>query len=239
MKLLDRITEIFYPSRCPCCGRLNDGGQPCDSCYDDLIKQAVVGKVCRYCGHEKTNCECRRYHYLFEGVCSPFYNRGAAQKGVYMLKFQNAPYVAEFFGQRMADTVLKRFPKINFDVVCIVPSTRKSLRNRKYDYVELLGKETAKDLKLQLDKGLLKKVRDTEKQHNLSHDKRQQNVKGAYKASKRLDGKTVLLVDDIKTTGYTLNECAKQLRLAGAEKVYCVTALLTLNKSCKQPQNEI
>ncbi len=239
MKILSKLWEHLFPQRCPCCGELNDGGNPCDTCSDKIIDQLIVGRVCRYCGHEKHNCQCKKYHYLFEGVCAPYYNRGTAQDGVYMLKFQNAPYAADYFGQQMAETVLKRFQKVKFDAVCIVPSTRKALKEKRYDYVELLAKAMAKELKLPLDKRMLKKIRDTKKQHKLKHDERQSNVKGAYKATKRLDGKTILLVDDIKTTGYTLSECAKQLRLMGAEKVYCVTALLTLNISCKQDENEI
>ncbi len=239
MKVLDKMLEVLFPPRCPCCGELNDGGEPCEICSVDIVNQVIMGKVCRYCGLEKHNCQCNRYHYLFAGTCSPYYNRDTAKEGVYLLKFRNAPYAADFFGKRMAETLVQRFPKVEFDTVCIVPSTRKSLSERKYDYIELLAKALVKQLKLPLEKGLLKKIRNTERQHTLAHDKRQANVKGAYKATKRLDGKTVLLVDDIKTTGYTLNECAKQLRMAGAEKVYCVTALQTLNNSCKQEQNEI
>ncbi len=239
MKAFNKILEFVFPARCPCCGVLNDGGALCDECGADIVEQQLVGKVCRYCGHEKHNCQCSKYHYLFEGACSPYYNRDTAKEGVYMLKFRNAPYAADFFGKQMAETVKKRFSKVEFDAVCIVPSTRRSLSERKYDYVELLAKAMNKHLKLSLDQKLLKKIRNTEKQHTLTHDKRQSNVKGAYKATKRLDGKTVLLVDDIKTTGYTLNECAKQLRMAGAERVYCVTALQTLNNSCKQGENEI
>ena len=239
MKLIDKFLEALYPSRCACCGELNGGGHLCDDCENAIVEQRVIGSLCRKCGHEKHNCQCNKYHYLFEGVCAPFYNRNTAQQGVYMFKFRNAPYCADYFGMQIAATIRLRFKNIEFDTVCFVPSTRRSLRSRKYDYVELLAKKASKELGLPLSAKLLKKIRDTEKQHTLTSDKRQSNVKGAYKATKRIDGKTVLLIDDIKTTGYTLNECAKQLRMAGADKVYCATALLSANISCNDSKNGI
>ncbi len=239
MKLLDCILSFIYPLRCPCCGRLEESGKPCETCAESLAKQRVEGRICKYCGHEKQYCDCNRYHYLFSGVAAPFYNRHAAKNGVYMLKFQDAPFSAEFFGKEMADCFKRRFPKTNIDYICTVPGTKKDLRNKPYDKVYLLAKVCAKNLDVPIYKGLIKKIRQTEKQHDLLLYKRQQNVKGAFKVKKRLDGKSVLLIDDIKTTGYTLNECAKQLRIAGAEKVYCLTALISLNKTCKDAENNV
>ena len=239
MVLLKRLESVLFPYRCACCGEVLNSEGPCEQCENDLLQQEIKGKVCKYCGLEKQFCECRRYHYLFEGVASPYYNSGMAQEGIYSLKFTYAPYAAEFFGHKMAETFKLHFSKERIDVVCIVPTKADDAIKRDYDYVGLLAKHCAKELKLPLNVKLLKKVRKTERQHQLSHDKRQANVKGAYKAMKRLDGKNVLLIDDIKTTGYTLNECAKQLRMAGAEKVYCLTALQTLNNPCKQKENEI
>lgn len=233
MNVLDIGLQWIYPNRCPCCGELNVSDEPCNNCAEDLENCRIKGKVCRHCGLEKQYCRCREYHYLFEGTAAPYYNTGAAQNGVYMLKFRNAAFAAEYFGEQMAKSFKSAFSDVKIDFICIVPSSAKDLRQSRYDKVELLAKKCSKELKIPLKAKALKKIRDTEKQHNLSHDKRQANVKGAYKASKRFDGKTVLLIDDIKTTGYTLNECSKQLRLAGAEKVYCLTALMTLNKACK------
>ena len=233
MNLFDKILSFVYPCRCPCCGQLQGTAEPCDDCRNDLANQFVTGKVCKYCGLEKQYCQCSQYHYLFEGVTAPYYNRDTAQRGVYMLKFHNAPYAAEFFGNKMAENFKYRFPKAKIDFICIVPSSKKNNLKNLYDKNELLAKVCAEKLGLKLIITALEKIKETEKQHKLSHDRRQANVKGAYKATERFDGKTVLLIDDIKTTGYTLNECAKQLRLAGAEKVYCLTALVTLNNSCK------
>lgn len=239
MKLLDIILDFIFPSRCPCCGELNERCIPCEACAENIEEQRLIGKICKYCGNEKHYCECKKYHYLFSGVAAPFYNRDMAQNGVYMLKFSNAPYAAEYYGVQMAECFRERFPNVTVDLVCTVPSTKKDLRHKPYDKVYLLGKTCAKELEVPLNKNLIRKARQTEVQHDLSHNRRQQNVKGAFKVKKRLDGKTVLLIDDIKTTGYTLNECAKQLRMAGAEKVYCLTALITPKRSCKEKETNV
>lgn len=239
MKLLERLESVLFPERCPCCGEVLNAKGPCEDCENGLKEQLITGKVCRYCGHEKQYCECKKYHYLFEGVAAPFYNRDTAQNGVYRFKLSYAPYCAKYFGKMMADVFSQRFKNVSVDVVCIVPTHTVDARKRDYDYVALLAKRCAKELGLKFDPKLLKKVRKTDRQHELTADKRQANVKGAYKAMRRLDGKTVLLIDDIKTTGYTLNECSKQLRMAGAEKVYCLTALMSANNTCKTDKTEI
>ncbi|MBO5746086.1 MAG: ComF family protein [Clostridia bacterium] len=227
MSVLERLLKAIYPDRCPCCRQLKGIDEPCDDCAVVLKKQEISGKVCRRCGLEKRFCCCSQYHYLFEGVAAPFYNRDLAKDGVYGIKYKEAPFAAKYFGKRTAESFIKRFPDVKPDFVCCVPCYSKEARKKNYDAVEQLAKAVADELDLPLKLKALKKVRATEKQHTLPQDKRQANVKGAYKPTARFDGKTVLLIDDIKTTGYTLNECSKQLRMAGAEKVYCATALMT------------
>lgn len=227
MRPIKELLAMIYPKRCPCCGEVGETDEPCDACRDGIEKERTADKLCRKCGHGKLYCECGKYSYLFEGITAPFYNRGTAQTGVYMLKFKNAPFAADYFGREMAEAFVKHFGDIKADLVCIVPTYRKDSLERNYDKVLLLAKVCAEALGIPLKPRTLKKTRRTERQHDLSHDKRQQNVKGAFEAKGDLDGKTVLLIDDIKTTGYTLNECAKQLRLSGAKKVYCLTALVS------------
>ena len=102
-----------------------------------------------------------------------------------------------------------------------------------------MAKQVATELGIPLRSRILKKIKYNKRQHKLSFNERKLNVKGVFSAVGDLTGKTVLLVDDIKTTGYTLNECAKQLRLAGAENVYCLTALISSNNTCKVRQSKI
>lgn len=239
MSFLDSLFGFIYPTRCPCCAKLNISSLPCESCEMELEECRFVGKVCKKCGNEKEYCECSKYNYLFSGTVAPFKNLGVARDGVYGLKFCNRPYAADYFGTEMAKRFKCVFPNVKPDFICIVPSYRKLLSKRDYDYVLLLAKSVSKELGVPLKHKMLKKIKQTEKQHKLTYEQRKSNIKGVFKATVSLNGETVLLIDDIKTTGYTLNECAKQLRLAGAQSVYTATALLTLNNACKTVETKI
>jgi predicted amidophosphoribosyltransferase len=102
----------------------------------------------------------------------------------------------------------------------------------------LLATELSKVLSLPV-KNVLEKIFDNNIQHESSQNRRKGNVLGVYDVRENEDvkGKTILLVDDIKTTGATLNECAKILKIRGAEKVYCVTVALTGKKVSKNLDN--
>lgn len=233
MSILKPISEFFFPSRCPCCGELEPGGEPCEGCAEGLNKCVLKMPICKKCGNEKRLCACGEFNPLFTGAAAVYFNNGTAKQGVYGLKFRKRAFSAVFFGGKMAEVFSTSFPDIRPDAVCIVPTFKTDRKERDYDQVHLLARAAAKKLSLKYEPKLLKKIRKTKRQHELPKSERAANVKGAFKALASLDGKRILLVDDIKTTGHTLNECAKQLRLAGAEEVYCLTALISPNSSCK------
>ena len=233
MSVLKFLSDIVFPPRCPCCGELNENGLPCENCAEKLADCVLKKPICKRCGNEKQRCGCGEFNPLFNGAAAAYFNASAAREGIYGLKFGKRSSSAVFFGEKMAQAFEESFPNITPDAVCIVPTLPRELRQKDYDYVHLLAKTVSRKLELKYKPKLLKKIKATKRQHKLSQSERAVNVKGAFKAAERLDGKCILLVDDIKTTGYTLNECAKQLRLAGADSVYCVTALISPNGSWK------
>lgn len=239
MRLFKGIKAFFMPERCPLCGKVNFTGEPCLECEARLSECMIGDGACTKCGNEKKNCDCDRINCLFTGISAPFYNKGIAQEGLYRYKFEYFPNAAEYFGKAAALSFKKRFADVKIDCVCFVPSTKRALKTKYYDYVSLLAKRVAKELKVPLYKDALKKVKDNSKQHGLKLSDRQQNIKGVFKANGDFTGKTVLVADDIKTSGYTLSECSKQLRLAGAKEVYAVSVLITSNSSCKSEENNV
>lgn len=230
------MLEFFYPPRCPSCGELNETGKVCEECAAKLDLCRPAGKVCLKCGLKDDVCECGKYNHLFDGICAPFLNDGQARQAVYAFKFGYRPFAAEYFGKEAARCFKARFGDVRPDLLCFVPTHRKKLKKRDYDYVALISKAISSELCIPILKDGLKAVKQNEAQHGLTIEKRRANVKGAYLANTDLTGKTVLLIDDIKTTGYTLSECAKQLKLAGAEKVFALTVLISPGGSCK-PEN--
>lgn len=226
VKIFDRLIYLFYPKRCACCTVLIDtDAHICSNCRTDL--KYVPTPICQKCGQTAALCECRSNRYCFLGCVAPFYHEGAAKQGVYQLKFGGRADCAEFFGTEMAKAVRREFPHINFDCACFVPMTFKNKLKRGTNQAQLLARRVASELNMPLYNNALVKLKQNKVQHNLSRNERIINVKGVFSAGDDdIKGKTVLLVDDIKTTGATLNECSRVLLNAGAKQVFCVTAVI-------------
>ena len=158
------------------------------------------------------------------------------QKAMYAYKFARKEHISKFFAQRMAISVKCCFSDVDFDIVTFVPTSLRRKMKRGFNQSEVLAKGVSKILNVKFANNLLiyKNVNDV--QHHLGFEQRFENVKGKFLPNKKvsLNGKTVLLVDDIKTTGATLDECAKQLLILGADKVYCVTGLMTVKNKKKE-----
>ena len=218
------LTAIIFPERCACCGRAI---QPltlcCSACREGI--QTVNPPVCHRCGCSETDCTCGHASSLLEGRAAPFYYEGAARAGILRLKEQGKHDAAEFFGIAMGEIVKREWPDITFDLAVPVPVTQEVRRRRGYNQCKLLASGLADSLGIPVCEALCKTY-ETRAQKELPAVFRRGNVLGAYDvdADIPLAGATVLLVDDISTTGSTMQECAKMLRLCGAEKVYGITA---------------
>ena len=229
MNLVDAFLEILYPPRCIICDEpIRDYGY-CDDCNGKL--EPIKAPLCQMCGLEKGNCACKYNIFHFDAITAPYFNEEYAQQGVYDLKFKIRYNCVRTFGREMAKCVKKDFGTENIDLICCVPARNESLYDRGFNHAELFAREISKQLKIKRDNKLLKLNYQGKTQHRLKTiDDRFNNVRGRYGVTKTVKGKNILLVDDIKTSGATIDECARQLKFAGAEKVYCVTALVTRKK---------
>ena len=140
----------------------------------------------------------------------------------------------------MAQTCRKRYGDIEFDYVAYVPMDKKREKQRGFNQSMLLAKGIAEELNIPFGKNLLVKLYRTDVQHELNEVERKGNLLGAFDVSSayNLEGRTVLLVDDVKTSGATLNECGKMLYLNGAERVFCLTAALVNSKIDEKQKGE-
>ena len=132
----------------------------------------------------------------------------------------------------MAECVAFEFGDVKFDVITCVPQTKKKRRKRGYNQSALLAKQISHELSVPFNELLLFKTRETADQHDLRGKDRLKNLKNAFAAENEdaVKDKTILLCDDIKTTGATLNECRKTLLKAGAKAVCCATIAVTPEK---------
>ena len=217
MKLLDAFLDLLYPPKCPFCGKVQETRGICPSCSkalprtegDQGLKTLPGGTVC----------------------AAPLWYEGLVRDGLLRFKFQGASAAAEPLGELVAQCAAERFSG-EFDVVTWVPVSRRRLRKRGYDQARLLAESACRVWGVKPG-ALLRKVRHNPAQSGLTEAAaRRANVLGVYEPTDagRIQGRRVLLVDDICTTGATLAECARVLREAGAEKVVCVTAALTREK---------
>lgn len=112
-----------------------------------------------------------------------------------------------------------------YDIIIPVPISRKRLKQRGYNQSYLIAKELAKMLNIELDDRILKKIKNNSAQSVLNKIEREHNVNNVYKLfnNKNIIGKRILLVDDIYTTGSTVNECSKILKMAKVERVDVLT----------------
>jgi len=226
--------DIIYPKSLKClfCGgelpKVNDF-KLCSNCTS--IMQLLPGSTCTTCGrplggkYKMGMCsECKDTEIYFDGACSVFEFSGIVQSALHRFKFEGEVDMAEAFGLYMAKKLKERKWKI--DVILPVPLHEKRMSDRGYNQSYLLSAEIGRECGIDVLDGALIRKRHTESQVSLPKFGRIHNVKGAFAMvdSKCIKGKSVLIVDDIMTTGATLNECSRILRESGARNIYCITA---------------
>lgn len=219
--------QLFYPPRCPFCGRINKTGHPCGNCLKHTTE--LTGEVCRKCGSLPELCKCTERSFSFVRSISAFTYEGGPRTLLLRFKERNAPQLAVFMAGRMFHHIRGRYQE-NFSAISYVPQTRKSGFRRGYCPAKLLAERLAEQLDLPLVDALTRI--GGKQQKYLTGNERWQNAKNNYQAQKEgsLYGK-VLLIDDHFTTGATLNSCAALLKELGAEEVFCATFTITVKKS--------
>lgn len=234
--IVDFVADYFIPSHCFYCNRaVSHGGVICSDCYKVIEKTDY--KVCDKCGRHISNCDCKKFVYHFSGITAPFKNEGIAKAGLYGVKFASDEACVRFYAEHMAERLKEREIDLNFDFITFVPMSLTKKIKRGYNQAELLADSLAKSLKLKVRRNLLYRSIFSKTQHkNENIDQRFRNAYQSYKRTgKKIYGR-VLLVDDIKTSGASLEACSKELMYMGAEEVFCVTALIsdkTVEKSKK------
>ncbi len=218
------LLSLLYPSRCCLCGRLVTWREHiCPSCRADA--PYVLPPICDLCGRGVNNCDCDGRSHAYERCIMPLYYDGVGHTAMAILKNQGYTCTVEGLAQEMAEVVRREYGGIAFDCVTSVPLYKATLRKRGFNQSELLAKSLAKRIGIAYQP-LLVKLFPTPAQKQQTRIRRAANLLGAFDVidGHSLTGKVVLLVDDLHTTGATLHECAKMLKIYGTEQVFCVTA---------------
>jgi len=224
-----QLLDWVYPPECVGCGL--PGFHCCDHCQD-LIR-FLSHPACYLCGRSIPEghhiCEdCTPAEVAFDGLCSSAFYEGIIKTCVQALKYENRQGLGGFFTALLLDCLSNYTWEL--DQLIPVPLSPDRIKTRGYNQSALLGRPVALALGLHYVPFGLRRIRSTRSQVELSADERRDNVKGAFRAVTEIVAKkSVLLVDDVITTGSTLDACAEALKAAGAKSVYCLTLARTLH----------
>jgi len=223
LPLLTRIRgmalDLLFPRWCVGCGR--EGDFICSACLESLPK--IIPPLCPRCGLPQPNgtlCpSCLSWSAEIDGIRAPFRFEGVVRQAIHELKYRNLRAMAGLLA-RLLDEYLLANP-IPADVLVPVPLHPRRLRERGYNQSRLLAGELGKLAGLPvLDNCLVRKLYSLPQARTSSLGERRSNVAGAFACRYNLDGERVLLIDDVATSGATLDACARALKSAGAASVW-------------------
>ena len=212
------------------CGEENfDGGFVCKKCEQNLPYNDKI--VCEHCGRkteirEEYCVTCKENMVSVDKARSVFSYEGTIRKLITIFKYDNARYLAEYFGDKMTLLYLKNC--FNADGLIYVPMEEKAERKRGYNQSRLLAERISSKTEVPIFE-CLEKTKKTLRQARLNRKDRLKNLEGAFKVKKRkiLKDKTVVIIDDVTTTGATAEVIAKALKKSGAKLVYLLTVAST------------
>ena len=216
----------MYPQKCPFCGKI-EKQRICKECRKKILP--VEEPRCKKCGKpireaEKEYCyDCTMIRHVFEEGRSIWIHKEPVSRAVYALKYQNRRIYAKAFGEEMADQYGYYFREKKVELIVPVPLHRKKMRIRGYNQAALVAEVLGEITGISVDEDILVRVKNTKPLKQLNDKERRRSIRGAFSVRKSVWAKTIVLIDDIYTTGSTLDEAARVLLKAGAEKVYFLT----------------
>jgi competence protein ComFC len=222
------LENFIFPPFCPICdNELKRTEIICQRCFDKIY--FVSGKKCKFCGRPINsgkickNCKEETPYFDFVISCGSYVPPLSDIIKIY--KYRNRPSLSKRLARKLYSNYSSRSDVENIDYLTWVPMKKSEIRERGYNQSRLLASEFSKISSLE-NINLLCKTANIPSQTKLPYEKRLTNVKGAYKIRKRIlknfkgnPDKGIILIDDVLTTGSTLNECAMKLKEAGFKKV--------------------
>lgn len=238
--LKESVLDFVFPSHCLLCNssissdEIQDNTYPrnlvCRTCWDSLnILPHPFCPICRsFLDQEMRRCpKCPQSSSLSLnrslGVFDPYY-----QTLIHHFKYNRKFSIGKNLGWRLGEILKKEEFTKGFDYIIPVPLHLSRKRERGYNQSKILAEEISRAVSVPVTKKVLIRKKKTKDQTHLSPEERERNVRGAFvvRANSVLQGKKVILVDDVMTTGATLKECARVIKEAGAREVVGVTLVV-------------
>jgi ComF family protein len=232
-KWIEAALDMVFPRACAACGGPLEGGRDrlCWDCRADI--RPISHPFCSVCGnpvegrihHDYICYLCAEASRHFTRARSAARFEGVLQKVIHDFKYNEALWLESELVDVLETCHAVHYADVPLGGVTSVPLFHARQRERGYNQAEILARGLAARLHKPFYRGILCRIRRTETQTHLTARQRAANVSGAFRAgrSRRIAGRSILLVDDVMTTGATLSECAKVLRESGAGDVYVLT----------------
>lgn len=223
----ETLINLFFPRRCPVCEDIVEpsGNLICPSCISKL--SPVRQPTCRKCGKElfseqEEYCfDCGRHKRSFESGAALFNYNEAAKKSMAAIKYRNKREFLDFYAEVMGYRFSRIVKNWHPDVLVPVPVHPSRRRKRGFNQAEELTRRLSHILDIPMETGLLVRRRKTAPQRELNPQQRLANLQQAFAVNSKCPiPRTVILIDDIYTTGSTMEACTRVLKAAGVEKVH-------------------
>ena len=214
------LLDLVYGNFCPCCKKAIGWNElVCSDCKDELEK--LKKETCNICGH----IVCKNHEEInYDNAVTVFLYDGLCRDTIYKLKNNGEYNFAEYSADLLSEKIRENHFDKEIDLITAVPMYHKKKGERGYNQAEIIAKFLSRQLNILHNFHLLARTSDKSEQHKLNANQRKEHAEKIYKAKKHhadISGKTILLVDDVLTSGSTMNKCSSLLKKMGAKKVIC------------------
>lgn len=223
------VSTWLWPEVCPFCGCASSRGI-CPACQEALELLRVREPRCMQCGKpirhaEQEYChDCMHTRHHYDRGLSLWLHREPVRRSIYQFKYHNQRRYGILYTEELIRCYGHMIKRWNPDLIIPIPLHKKRRKKRGYNQAAIISRELGKRLRIPVDDGILIRRIATSPQKGLGHSERKKNVRNAFMMKKEVRrGITVLLVDDIYTTGNTIDAAAEVLKAGGIEKVYFLT----------------
>ena len=225
MNLLKQLKKLLVPYYCVICGlQTNNSYGICDPCFSDL---PWLTHYCARCSNPLINSNnllcgsCLKSKLYYDKIISLFHYRPPISQLITQFKFHKKLHLSRNFSQLIVSQLndFINTSNIKFDIVIPVPLHRKRIKERGFNQANEIAKLIAKKLQILLANNVVVRVKNTSPQTELPSKQRKRNVKNAFFVQGNIQDKNILIIDDVITTGATVNELSRVLKKSGADHI--------------------
>lgn len=226
---LNRLVNLLFPLRCPVCDGIvpSGDGKICRTCRRKI--QYVLEPRCQKCGRQLSDdakffcTACERMQHIFDrGIA--LYDYQSMKRSIYRFKYKKRCEYAAFYAEEIYSRLKNEILRMDADAIIPVPLHKTRQKNRGYNQAELIAVHLSRLTGIPVKNDLVKRIRNTVPQKQLDVSGRQNNLKKAFNIKPNVVKlNKAILIDDIYTTGSTLDAVAKELKCRGVGTVYFIS----------------